>query len=958
MTASTFKYNRLLTILTGTYKSDKFRFVLFRAIRVVVICLVVSLLFTFVPLFRQAELNILDFRFKHRPPLVLSERLGTVDIDSATINLAGGWPVSRKLYADLIRCLDRYDVSLVTSDIFFPDPGALNISQGQMAKLAALAEDEGQAENCRNMLAELRKSPDEDFAAALRTSASEVLAQTFSFKTLAYYPDIETIDRLTRVGMEDMSDSARTSLAMADKYSVPYVPPEGRETGLSRAYAVEPPIPELLKNAAGLGFAQMVSVQDVDGTAREYPMFLLYNGRLYPSIGLMGISLLTGVPLSAMKIFPGSHVLLPDARSPELNASGEPVDIKIPVDHYLRMKVNWTGDYLDTFSHIPASAILKFQAEDLLKETIRKYAGNPGELIGRGYDEAVGRVLNRKLIYEAEAGLMGMHLMIAQLAESDQAAGNTSKADFLQALGAGDVEMRKTISDIWDQVSDNTRILDLLRKNEDLTYEDIKSRLAIADVRDDEMRHSTDFLRFIINRGKDLDDWRPLYFSKPITISYEGSSRKTILSPLNLAGKVLYMGLTATATHDFGPIPFNPAYPMVGLHVNAVNTILTRQFIHDVTSWWAVFLIALVCSLPVVFLPQRLHPLTGSAITLLLVGGYFLGSTVLFNRAGVWMPTSQPIIAIALTFFAIVTQNIMSERREKKQLRNAFSTYVTPSIVQQVTADPGLLRLGGQRRLMTAFFSDVEGFTAISEKSEPEELVAMLNDYLDAMTGIIFKHEGTLDKYQGDGIMAFWNAPVAQEDHAYRACCAAIDSIKCIDETLHPRWYAEGKPLFSIRIGINSGAMIVGNMGSNARMDYTIMGDAVNLASRLESANKVYGTRVMTSEFIMEQVRDRIIARELDIIRVIGKDKSVRVYEVICRTKDLDPETKKLIEAYDAALAFYRHGRWQEAADGFAAVLELDPGDGPSKMYLQRCREFILTPPTPGWDGVWTLKTK
>ena len=949
------KYRAVLSAMTAGGKSDNIRNMIFSVALVVVISLVLSVLFTFVPLFKQAELNILDFRFKHRPPLIVSKRFGTIDIDAETINRAGGWPISRKMYADLISCLDRYGVSLVTFDLFFPDDGALSVSRQQMQQLAVLAEKEGKREDLLNLLDELRKSPDDEFAEALRGSGAEVLAQTFSLKTPTLFPDIAEIQRLTRARTADMSDRAKASLALAEKFSVAYNPAGGRETGLARAYAVEPPIPDLLRQAAGLGFAQMV--QDIDGSARKYPMFILYNGRLYPSIGLMGISLLTGVPLSAMQIFPGHHILLPSARSPELGEHGAPVDIKIPVDHYLRMMVNWTGDYLDTFSHIPASAVLRFHAEDILRQEIHAYAGRPDELIGGGCRAAVQQVLNRRLIDEPEAWLMAMQLMMAQLIESARNSGDGSKALFLEEMGGDDLEMRDMISGIWDQMVDNARILDLLQAGADMPYATIKAGLGIADERDGEMRYATEFLRFIVGHEKDPNRWRPFYFFKPIELSYEGSTRKTVLSPLDLAGMVLYMGLTASGTHDYGPMPFNTGYPMVGLHVNAVNTVLTRQFIHVVPAW-GVFLVALGCTVPVIFLPRRVNPFAGALFIVLLAVGYFAVGQVFFDRAGVWLPSMPPVISMSLVFFMIVIQNVMDERREKRKLRNAFSTYVTPSIVQQVMDDPGLLRLGGQRRVMTAFFSDVAGFTAISEKSMPEELVAMLNDYLDAMTGIIFRHEGTLDKYQGDGIMAFWNAPVEQADHAYRACCAAIDSINCINRELHPRWLKDGKPLFTIRIGINTGPMIVGNMGSTARMDYTIMGDAVNLASRLESANKVYGTRVMISEFVLAHVHDRIAARELDIIRVIGKATPVRVFEVISRKADLDPETGRLIEQYNAALALYRAGKWREAAAAFEAVLQLDADDGPSRMYLQRCRQFLINPPEADWDGVWRLKAK
>lgn len=951
--ASLFK--AVLTACSDPGRSRQPGFYLFIVLLLICVSAAVATLFSHIAFFKQVELSIFDLRFKHRPPLVTSDRLGTIDIDSAAIDLAGGWPISRKVYADIIRCLQRYDVSLVTFDMFFPDPGSLTVSPDQMKKVATLAEKGTQDDELRRVLASLQESPDDDFAAALRASGCAILAQTFKIRKPDMFPDLEKIERLTRSGIENMDERARLALAMADKYSVPYAARGGREIGMARAFYVEPPDPALLKCATGLGFAQMV--QDIDGSARKYPLFMLYNGRLYPSIGLMGVSILTKVPLSEMTVFQGSHVFLPKARIFDRQGKELCVDVRIPVDLYLRMMVNWTGDYLDTFDHVPASAVLNFQAESLIRECLHAYGNRKADIVEKGYDEAVQKVLNRRLLGESEAGLMAMKLMIAQLAESAQSEGSVSRDVFLRDFGSDATEMRNMVAGIWDQVSDNARILEMLRNNHGISDLDIAKELNIADGRRVEMRYATDYLRFIIQRRKDVEKWRPLYFFKPVEVTYEGSSRKTVLSPLNLADKVFYLGLTASGTHDYGPMPFNTGYPMVGLHVNAVNTILTRQFIHEL-PWLGIFLVSIVCAFPVAYLTHRLHPVAGAGFMVVVCAVYFWVGAAAFNSAGVWLPTMQPVVTVACIFLAIVVRNILLERREKRKLRNAFSTYVTPSIVKRVMEDPDMLRLGGQRRTMTAFFSDVAGFTAISEQSTPEALVAMLNEYLDAMTGIIFKHEGTLDKYQGDGIMAFWNAPVDQSDHAYRACCAAIDSVNCVRNELHQRWKAEGKPLLSIRIGVNTGSMIVGNMGSKTRMNYTVMGDPVNLASRLESANKEYGTRVMISEFVLEHVRDRIAVRELDILRVKGKLKPVRVYEVFSRAGEEDKDTLNLMEAYNEGLKLYRAGCWKDAENAFAAAIKVCRDDGPSNMYIRRCRDFAASPPKSGWDGVWTLTTK
>ncbi len=928
---------------------------LFIVLLLVCVSVAVTVLFSYVAFFKQVEFNILDLRFRHRPPVVASGRLGTIDIDSATIDRAGGWPISRKVYADIIRCLHRYDVSLVTFDMFFPDPGSLAVSPGQMKEAVALAEKGGNLDELRRVLSGLRESPDEDFAAALLATDFSILAQTFRFIKPEIFPDIERIEHLTKSAADNMDERTKTAVTMAEKYSVPYVARSGREIGLARAFSVEPPDPALLACARGLGFAQIV--QDIDGSARRYPLFMLYNGRLYPSIGLIGVSMLAGVPLAGMSVVQGSHVLLPNARILDVHGRETHADIRIPVDRYLRMMVNWTGDYLDTFDHIPASAILNFQAEAVMRECLHSYGDRRSDIVEKGYTEAVQKVLDRRLLGEAEAGLMAMKLMIAQLAESAQSGRSISRDAFLQDSGSDSTETQDMVAGIWDQVSNNARMLEILRRDPDISIAGIEKALNIGGKGREELLYAVDYLRFIVKRGKDVEKWRPLYFFKPVEVSYEGSNRKSVLSPLNLADKILYIGLTASGTHDYGPMPFNTGYPMVGLHVNAVNTILTRQFIHEVPLW-VIFLVAMMCSFPVAYLTHRLHPVAGACFMVVICAVYFWVGAKAFNSAGIWLPTMPPVVAVAGTFLAVEIRNILLERREKRKLRNAFSTYVTPSIVNRVLDDPDILRLGGQRRVMTAFFSDVAGFTAISEQSTPESLVAMLNDYLDAMTGIIFRHEGTLDKYQGDGIMAFWNAPVDQADHACRACCAAIDSVNCLRKELHPRWRAEGKPLLSIRIGVNTGSMIVGNMGSKTRMDYTVMGDPVNLAARLESANKEYGTRVMISEFVLEHVRDRIAVRELDMLRVKGKIKPVRVYEVLARIGEVEKPVSELLDAYNAGLKLYRAGRWKDAMDAFTAAVRLCGDDGPSNMYIRRCRDFLAKPPEPGWDGVWTLATK
>ena len=907
-------------------------------------------LFTYVPFFQKIELNALDLRFRLRPPIRTSSRLATIDIDAATIQRSGAWPLSRTFYAELLKALHRYEATLMAFDMFFPDPAPLTLPPDRMQEALGLLEAEDGAGRAADLLRQMALSGDDALADALQETGLGILAQTFSCMTPSLFTDNTELARRTRIKKQAMIPAHVRSLALAAAYSMPMGsgPPPAVP---ARAFGVEPPLPHLLEQAAGLGFAQVL--QDIDGVVRRCPLFILYDGRLYPSLSLMSISLATGVALEDMQIEPGRHVRLPGARLHDEAGRPRHADVTVPVDRCLRMIVNWTGDYHDTLTHLPASVVLRFLGIDAVRTELARYRDDLGQIVDQGFALLTGPAVRRGLLTPAEAEITAGALFLAELAETAVAAGD-DRADFLAGF---DQDYAAEAGAIWDQVSNNQDILARLIAEPDTPYARLKAERHIPDARDDGQRHAVDFLRFLVKRGKDPDLWRPLYFFPPIEITIEGGATSTRLSPLDLADKLFFVGLTAPGTHDYHPMPFNPVYPMVGLHANAANTILTEQFIRALPRPAALAL-TLLCALLTALLARRLHPVGGAISLALLACAYVWAGTPAFNSRGLWLPVVAPVVAGAGAYLAIVIHRALHERREKQRIHTAFSTYMSPAVVSQVLRDPAMLQLGGQRRVMTVFFSDLQGFTAISERCSPEDLVTLLNEYLDAMTRVVFSNEGTLDKYEGDGIMAFWSAPIEQDHHARLACYAALDCAKHLETVLHPKWQAENKPLLVMRIGLNTGPMIVGNMGSNVRMDYTVTGDAVNLGARLEAANKLYGTHIMMSEFTCNLVRDDIVHRQLDRLRVVGKKQAVRIYEVIARREDVDPRTTELLEVYNRGLAHYADREWQQALDDFGAALELCPNDGPSHTYLERCRAYSVNPPPADWDGVWAPTSK
>lgn len=362
---------------------------------------------------------------------------------------------------------------------------------------------------------------------------------------------------------------------------------------------------------------------------------------------------------------------------------------------------------------------------------------------------------------------------------------------------------------------------------------------------------------------------------------------------------------------------------------------------------------------PLFVLSRRLTPLlrvtTGFAVTLAL----FAASVLLFRFTGVyWGPLGAVLGMIA----ALITREIVSyagSEKEKQFIRTAFSTYVSHDIVKEIIADPSRLQLGGTKRRMTAVFTDVKGFSTISEKLDPVDLVSLLNLYLSKMSDIILEQKGTIDKYIGDAIVAFFNAPLDLADHAVHACISAINMKKAEEELnkIIQEQKLSPVPVFT-RIGINTGDMVAGNMGTSNKMNYTIMGNAVNLAARLEGVNKQYGTCILASEETLRETGDRFLYRKMDRVRVVGINEPVRLCELIDTAALADEQMKKLARVFHDALALFEKRQWKQAAQGFREILSFKDDDTPSQIYLERSEQFIVRPPEENWDGVYNLTSK
>ncbi len=437
--------------------------------------------------------------------------------------------------------------------------------------------------------------------------------------------------------------------------------------------------------------------------------------------------------------------------------------------------------------------------------------------------------------------------------------------------------------------------------------------------------------------------------------------------------KIVIIGSTMPEDRDLFQVSFakgkqkgdNLLYG-VEFHANIIQNVISDNFLYrqsKLSEYLLVFLLTVLVFFTTSFV-RRIKLKRGMIIELLNV--FFVAvlifvlyelSIYLFINQNLVITLVSPFISIILGFFASTAYHFITERQQNVLIKGMFSTYVSKNVVNELINNPDKLKLGGEKKNLTILFSDIAGFTTFAEKKQPEELVRFINEFLSDMSEIIISNDGTLDKYLGDAVMAFWGAPIEVKDHAEKACLTALQMQERLAQ-IRERWIQSGETPIYIRIGINSGDVIVGNIGGVKRFDYTVLGDDVNLASRLEGANKEYATNIMIGESTYRLVKDKFHTRELDVIRVKGKSEPTKVFELISKIGDKKAEDAiEQMDLYFQGLELYRLKGFEAAHDYFKRSFE-KLGDYPSKVYMHRCEFYLINPPGQNWDGVFEFKTK
>lgn len=453
--------------------------------------------------------------------------------------------------------------------------------------------------------------------------------------------------------------------------------------------------------------------------------------------------------------------------------------------------------------------------------------------------------------------------------------------------------------------------------------------------------------RFLINFVGKPGSFKYYSFSDVLNKSFDKSLFKN---------KIILIGATSPDLRDTAFVPTSNGKAMSGIeiHANILQTLINKDYIKE-QSKPLVFLLILIFGLIIGLMFYKFKLVWPSLALPFMIIGYLFLAIKLFDYGIIANIVYIPL-AIVFVYFSEVGYKYVLEKKGKQEIKNAFSKYVSDKVVNEILRDPSKLKLGGDKKNITVFFSDIRGFTSFSEKLSPEKLVHVLNEYLTAMTNIVLRNEGVVDKYIGDAIMAFWGAPIKIKNHAELACNTAVEMIKEL-RILKEKWKKQNFPEINIGIGLNTGDAVIGNMGSYERFDYTAMGDTINLGSRLESLTKFYGVNILISETTQKDIEKsgNFIVRKLDYIKVKGKNEPIVIFELIGKTREIDKKLEEAAKKYEEAFELYKNQKFKQAKSAFSKMQ-----DKASQEMAIRCAFFEKSKnrPKKDWDGSWKFETK
>ena len=921
-----------------------------------VIAILAAALFTgllYVVFYQTLDSRLFDLMLRIKPGIKEDKSILLLEVDDQTITEINKYPIPRDIFADGLILMKEFEPAWTMLDIEFVDASedAINykyLDEGMYQDIYAAFDN---ISAYQRQLVELILSGTisrnealdylDDLEASGIDTENQLLDQlrkiTYSRddylgNAIAYLGDVSATVNMTEevdnTIPEELRRYAEETFRINDYLTL-------NDDPFPSSVEILPAIEQVLESSSWAGFPRMYI--DPDGVRRRIDVIYKNNGNYYTHMGFGTWWVRQGRP----------HITV--------NKGSMTVgDMTIPLDEDGKLLINWPKRLYD------GTPLNKKAAEGF--DTT-----NPEHRLSFFYLYYHDRLmddllsfLNELEDYGITADIYGdspqpLSTYISNL--EDMRSSMLESGDGFQAMDYG------------RQREEFLKEVDLFLNGdaEDLVSEDIQAALGNPDISDDDYNFYGDLYQRI-----------PYLFSESRSILEEIQLYRTYLRD-HIKGATIVVGYTGTSTTDYGANPFERKYMNMGIYGAVYNSLIQGDFIRDVPPW-ITGIIALLAGILVSLLSDISRK---KSILNIILGAGFLalaiaGSGAFFVFTGIYVHLLPIILTLLFAYLGTIIGNFISASREKAFIQGAFDQVISPDVVKRIQENPEMLNLGGETRVITAMFTDIERFSTISEKlGTSDQLFNLLKRYLTPMSDIILDEQGTIDKYEGDAIIAFWNAPLDQQDHAHRACRAAMRIVE-MEKQIHRELVEEGilteelltelkknnghGRLFT-RIGIHTGENHVGFIGTDRRKDYTAMGDNMNLAARLEGVNKTYRTQVLISNDTEGIIHEdfKFYTRQLDMVRVIGKKKPVTIYELSYSKefkKDLTEVERERFRDYRQALMHFQSKEWDMAEKLFNKVLEKTPDDGPSQVFVERCRKYRTTPPPENWDGVYKMETK
>ncbi|WP_407425057.1 CHASE2 domain-containing protein [Treponema sp.] len=873
------------------------------------------------------------------------------------------WPWPRNIFAKVLMRMKEFGASTAVFDIEYLSPSSLAVNED------AIIEAASNFDGTRPDFEKFVRDNDDYFARAIQFFGNTWLTiNTLDIDMKYTDEEIDYVKQRFLYNVEDKDDLIlkdfrqgrldSTKTSFIDNFKIGK--PDWGNPEFDRKYLIgfSPAMHQFISHAQGAGFTNVII--DMDGTRRRIELLNNKDGLFAGQLSFAPVlKILNPQSITRKK----NSLKLTNCRS----IGGK--DISIPLDSDGKMIINWLHSlFIDSFRH--ESMFFLAQLDELEKNVVTELKSLNGFLTSLDSAKIKGLDLQPLQSAQTVKTLVSdysdindfMEFLLAKCegydAQGNAIGGGIDYSEYEQYFQA-----RK---DFFEAVTS------FCKGN---ALDEIAERLIlIRDYLDEETFNS------IQSELSELFD----------TLSSENELYNSIFAEKKQVyeNSFCIIGHTASSTTDLGTTPFERAYMNVGTHANVYNTIMNQDFIYPAKWGWGVFIIS-VLSLILIVLPAekraRVQNLTGVSLVVLSL----ILPVLLIIIFSVYIPALCAILIAFSSYLAMTIYRFATSEKDKKFLQATFGAYVAPAVVDQIVKNPALASLGGKSDNLTALFSDVKSFSAFTEVINNEEgedkgaerLVAVLNDYLGVLSDAIMDNNGTIDKYVGDEIVSFFGAPVHDENNAFDACVAGIRMLQAErqfneeNKDRLPINPATGEPFFlHSRVGLNTGNMVVGNMGTEKKLNYTIMGNNVNLASRLEGTNKAYGSWIMCSESTWNAANQgenagKIVARKLDCVRVINVKKPVGIYSIIGLRNELSEKRIKATELFNEGTEWYLKGSdtpnepkdvedLKKAYELYRQADELYPMDESAKVFMERCEDYIKNGVPKIWDGVYTMKSK